>query len=239
MKPPAVTSSRILVVEDELAMRTVLVDILAGEGYRVVVAENGEVGLRQARRQRPDLILLDVMMPKLDGLSLVAALRGSGLAVPVLMLTAKGLTADRVAGLDGGADDYLVKPFSKSELLARVRALLRRAARRTEPTVTQLKFGPVDVDLVRLEARAGRREVHLTAKDYGILRLLAEADGAPVTREEFLDVVWGMNAFPTTRTVDMHVAALRGKLEPDPAQPRYLKTVHGVGYRLDRSGETP
>lgn len=229
--------SRILIVEDELAMRMVLTDILTAEGYKVMVAENGEAGLQQARRQKPDLILLDVMMPKLDGLAVVETLRRGGVNVPVLMLTAKGLTSDRVAGLDAGADDYLVKPFSKSELLARVRAILRRMARRKAEIVRTLQLGTVVVDLVRMEARSGGREIHLTAKDYGILRLLAEAAGAPVTREQFLDVVWGVNAFPTTRTVDMHMAALRVKLESDPANPLYLKTVHGVGYRLERARE--
>jgi len=225
--------SRLLIVEDELAMRTVLTDILTAEGHKVVVAENGDAGLRQAVRQKPDLILLDIMMPRLDGLTLVQILRRGGTDVPVLMLTAKGMTADRVAGLDAGADDYLVKPFSTSELLARVRALLRRAALRNKARPTVLQLGSIRVDLVRMETRSGSREINLTAKDYGILRLMAEAEGAPVTRERFLDEVWGVNAFPTTRTVDMHMAALRAKLEPDPTRPRHLKTVHGVGYRLE------
>lgn len=236
MKPSPLPLARVLVIEDELSMRMVLTDILTAEGYKVVAAENGESGLQQARRQKPDLILLDVMMPKLDGLALVTLLRRGGLEVPVLMLTAKGLTSDRVAGLDAGADDYLVKPFSQSELLARVRALLRRRVRQQREGVTRLTLGSVVVDLVRLEARSGSREIHLTVKDFGILRLLADAAGAPVTREEFLEVVWGVAAFPTTRTVDMHIAALRVKVEADPAQPRFLKTVHGVGYRLDLSG---
>ena len=214
-------------------MRTVLTDILAAEGHKVVVGENGEVGLRQAERQKPDLILLDIMMPKMDGLTLVESLRRRGIDIPVLMLTAKGMTADRVAGLDAGADDYLVKPFSTSELLARVRALLRRVSRRQGESVTILRLGNIQVDLVRMETRKGRREIALSAKDYGILRLLAEAGGSPVTREQFLDEVWGHNSFPTTRTVDMHFAVLRSKLETSPSNPRYLKTVHGVGYRLD------
>lgn len=225
--------SRLLIVEDELAMRTVLTDILTAEGHKVVVAENGDAGLRQAERQKPDLILLDIMMPKMDGLTLVQILRRGGSDVPVLMLTAKGMTADRVAGLDAGADDYLVKPFSTSELLARVRALLRRAALRNKTRPTVLQLGPICVDLVRMKTHSGSQEINLTAKDYAILRLMAEAEGAPVTRERFLDEVWGVNAFPTTRTVDMHMAALRAKLEADPAQPRHLKTVHGVGYRLE------
>ena len=230
--------SRILVIEDELAMRTVLADLLTAEGYRVLTADQGEQGLAQARKQKPDLILLDVMMPKLDGFAVVTALRESGVEVPVLMLTAKGLTSDRVAGLDAGADDYLVKPFTREELLARVRALLRRAAQRTAKAPRMLRLGSVEIDLTRLEARSGRRELSLSARDYNLLRLLAEHLGEPVSREQFLDVVWGVNAFPTTRTVDVHVAALRAKIEPDPAHPRFLKTVHGVGYRLVIPGES-
>lgn len=226
---------RVLIIEDELAMRIALTDILTAEGHRVLTADNGEIGLEQARRQKPDLILLDVMMPKLDGFSVVSALRRTGVTVPVLILTAKGLVADRVNGLDAGADDYLVKPFSREELLARVRALFRRVARQSASVPEVLKFGSVVVDLIRLEVRGGCKSLHLTAKDFSILRLLAEHVGEPVSRERFLDVVWGVNAFPTTRTIDMHVATLRAKLEPNPAEPCYLKTVHGVGYRLESS----
>lgn len=224
---------RILIIEDETAMRMALTDILVAEGYRVTAAVDGESGLDQARRQKPELILLDVMMPKLDGYSVAALLRRSGSAVPVLMLTAKGEIADRVNGLDAGADDYLVKPFSREELMARVRALLRRVSRRASEAPAVLTFGTRIVDLVRMEVRGGRGALHLTAKDFGILRLMAERMGQPVTRDEFLDVVWGMNSFPTTRTVDMHIAMLRSKLEPNPAEPRFIKTVHGVGYKLE------
>jgi len=152
--------------------------------------------------------------------------------VPVLMLTAKGQVEDRVTGLDAGADDYLVKPFSTDELLARARALLRRAQKQTR-TPAKLKLGEIEIDLVRQAAFRGRKEIHLTAKELAMLRLLAGAEGEPVTRERFLDVVWGYTAFPTTRTVDNHIASLRAKLEPDPDNPRWLKTVHGVGYKLD------
>ena len=224
--------ARVLVVEDELALRTVLADLLTAEGHRVLTAENGELGLAQARRQKPDLILLDVMMPMLDGFSVVVALRRAGFEMPVLLLTAKGLTSDRVTGLDAGADDYLVKPFTREELLARVRALLRRSARRTTPVPQRLSFGSIEVDLVRLEARKGRKKVELSAREFAILRLLTEHIGEPVSREQLLDLVWGVNTFPTTRTVDVHFAVLRAKLEINPSEPRYLMTVHGVGYRL-------
>ena len=223
---------RILIIEDERPMRTALADLLTAEGYRTLAAADGERGLELALAEKPDLILLDIMMPKLDGFAVCAELRRLAVAVPVLMLTAKGQIEDRVNGLDAGADDYLVKPFSTEELLARVRALLRRSHRQARATL-KLKLGDVEIDLVRQTAVQGRKPVHLTAKEFAMLRLLAEAEGGPVRRERFLDVVWGYTAFPTTRTVDNHIASLRGKLERDPNAPKWIKTVHGVGYRLD------
>lgn len=223
---------RVLIIEDELPMRTVLGDLLAAEGHRVLTAANGADGLERALAEQPDLILLDVMMPRLDGFALAQELRRLGRATPILMLTAKGQVDDRVRGLDAGADDYLVKPFSGDELLARVRALLRRF-QRGAATPSVLRLGDVEVDFARLEARRAGQPLHLTAKEFALLRLLAETPGEPVTRERFLDVVWGVNAFPTTRTVDTHLASLRAKVEPDPNRPRFLKTVHGVGYRLE------
>jgi DNA-binding response OmpR family regulator len=226
------TSPRILVIEDEVPMRTALVDILASEGFRVLSAADGEAGLRRALEELPDLVLLDVMMPRLDGFAVAAEFRRLGRTFPILMLTAKGRVEDRVRGLDDGADDYLVKPFSTGELLARVRALLRRSRRAGGTVATELRLGDTTIDFARLEARRGRVPVALTAKEFAMLRLLAESPGEPVSRERFLDVAWGVNSFPTTRTVDTHMASLRAKLEPTPAEPRYLKTVHGVGYRL-------
>jgi len=213
-------------------MRTALADLLAAEGYRVFTASDGASGLERAIAEKPDLLLLDLMMPKLDGFAVCKELRRLGHTEPILMLTAKGQIEDRVMGLDVGADDYLVKPFSTEELLARVRALLRRTQRQAK-AIRELAFGEVRIDLVLQRAWRGKAELHLTAKEFAMLRLLAEAEGEPVTRERFLDLVWGYGAFPTTRTVDNHVASLRSKLEPDPTQPRWIKTVHGVGYRLD------
>src|SRR5215471_7294481 len=223
---------RILIIEDELPMRTALHDVLVGENYRVLTASDGESGLRRALDEKPDLILLDIMMPRLDGYAVCAELRRLANPVPVLMLTAKAQVWDRVTGLDAGADDYLVKPFSTDELLARVRALLRRvqSSRRAS---RELTLGGIAIDLVRMTARRGADPIHLSAREFAMLRLLAEAEGEPVTRQRFLDLAWGHTAFPTTRTVDNHIASLRAKLEPDPDAPRWILTVHGVGYKLE------
>ena len=226
---------RLLVIEDELPMRTALSDALGAEGYRVLTAADGEAGLRRALEEKPDLILLDIMMPRMDGFTVCAELRRLANTTPILMLTAKGQVEDRVRGLDAGADDYLVKPFSTEELLARVRALLRRVRKQTRAATT-LALGGVEVDLSRQTARRGRRELHLTAREFAMLRLLAESPGEPVARERFLDVVWGYTAFPTTRTVDNHIASLRAKIETDPEEPRWIRTVHGVGYKLEVPG---
>jgi DNA-binding response OmpR family regulator len=225
-------NARIVVVEDEHAMRVALRDILDSEGYRTQTAADGAAGLQLIVAERPDLILLDVMMPKLDGYALCAELRRLAIRTPVLMVTAKGQVPDRVTGLDSGADDYLVKPFSTEELLARIRALLRRsqADRRVARAVT---MGDVRIDLVKLTAYRGNDPLSLAAKEFAMLRVLAEADGEPVSRQRFLDLVWGATAFPTTRTVDNHMVALRAKVEDDPKNPRWIVTVHGVGYRLE------
>src|SRR4051794_16655900 len=224
--------ARILVVEDELPMRTALHDILTDEGYRVLVAEDGERGLARAAAEKPELILLDVMLPKLDGFALCAELRRRANSTPVLMLTAKGQIEDRVQGLDAGADDYLVKPFSTEELLARVRALLRRVQRPAR-VVHALTLGEVKIDFTLKKAWRGKKPLHFTAKEYAVLQLLAEAGGEPVSRERFLDRVWGYTAFPTTRTVDNHIASVRAKIEKNPDEPRWIQTVHAIGYRLE------
>lgn len=223
---------RILIIEDEPAMRTALVDLLAAEGYRTLAAADGADGLQRALAEQPDLILLDVMLPRLDGFSVCAELRRLARPTPILLLTAKGRVDDRVTGLDAGADDYLVKPFSSEELLARVRALLRRR-HAAAPAVTRLTLGRVEIDLARQTARRGAQPLRFTAKEYAMLRLLAQAGGQPVSRERFLDLVWGCAAFPTTRTVDNHIARLRAVIEPRPDAPRWIKTVYKTGYQLD------
>lgn len=222
---------RLLIIEDELPMRTALVETLSAEGYRVRAADDGLSGLELACSESFDLVLLDVMMPHLDGYEVCRSLRRRGKDMPVLMLTAKGMVDDRVEGLDCGADDYLVKPFSLRELLARVRALLRRHEK-TAALPDQIHIGPATLDFpARTLLRDGTTHA-LSEKELGILRLLLAQRGEAVSREKFLDVVWGYHAFPSTRTVDNFIAGLRAKLEPDPANPVHLLTVRGSGYRL-------
>ncbi len=223
--------ARILIIEDERPMRTVLHDCLERQGYRVLLAADGADGLKKALDEKPDLLVLDIMMPHLDGFAVCAELRRLAWTNPILILTAKGKVEDRVHGLDLGADDFLAKPFSREEFLARIRALLRRVRRGTEP-IDSIVLDEVAVDFIRQEARRDKRPLNLTAKEFAMLRLLAEARGEPVSRERFLDLVWGYTAFPTTRTVDKHIAALRAKIEIDSEKPRWIETVHGVGYRL-------
>ncbi len=227
--------SRILIVEDEVAMRTALVDLLQAQDYRVIAASNGTAGLQRTLEDAPDLLLLDVMMPAMDGFSVCREVRRHAPSLPILLLTAKGQLDDRVAGLDAGADDYLVKPFSNQELLARVRALLRRG-QRSAAAIESIALGDVHVDFARKSCTRAGGAVALSAREFAILKLLAERAGEPVTREQFLDLVWGYNAYPTTRTVDNQILSLRSKIEADPASPRFLLTVHGVGYRLETTG---
>ena len=223
--------SRVLVVEDDAAILRVLVDNLGGESYEVRTARSGEEGLRIIRDEHPDLVVLDLMLPGVSGFEVCRRVRREGIHTPILVLTARGEEVDQVMGLDLGADDYVTKPFSVAELLARVRALLRRA----QPDVAlpeRLTFDDVTVDFVRYEATKGGRPVQLTPKEYAVLRYLTARPGVVVQRADLLLDVWGYNQLPTTRTVDNHVALLRAKLEDDPAAPRRILTVHGVGYKL-------
>jgi DNA-binding response OmpR family regulator len=223
--------SRILVVEDDPAILRGLRDNLACESYEVLTAGDGETGERLVMEKSPDLIILDLMLPGLSGYELCRRIRARGVQTPILMLTARAEEADRILGLDLGADDYVTKPFSIRELLARVRALLRRVHRETT-LPHQVKFGDVHVDFSRYEARKNGRPVDLTRKEYGVLRLLAARAGEVLSRDELLNEVWGYEHYPSTRTVDNHIASLRAKLEVDASQPRHLLTVHGVGYKL-------
>jgi DNA-binding response OmpR family regulator len=221
----------ILVVDDIPANVRLLQAVLEPRGYDVVSAPDGLVALEIVASAKPDLVLLDVMMPKRSGWDVCRELRQRGVDVPIIMLTARGEEIDRVRGLELGADDYVTKPFSLRELLARVRAVLRRPGPRQK--FEELAFGDVRVhQRGRRVTRAGR-EVRLTRKEYELLVYLAEHQGDVVTRERLLDEVWGYERFPTTRTVDTHVLRLRRKLEADPDRPRFIHTVHGQGYRFD------
>ena len=230
-------SARILLIEDETPLRIGLTDALEAEGHRVIPAEDGEQGLTLALTESPDLILLDLMLPKLDGFAVCKEIRKRKNPVPILMLTARGLVADRVNGLDAGADDYLVKPFSLAELTARVRALLRRLDNPTPPD--RLTLGDIIVDFPAQTCTKSGETLSLTKKEFGILQLLAETPNQPVSRETFLDRVWSYGSFPTTRTVDNHIATLRKKLEADPTQPQHILTAPGIGYQLKRTEKTP
>jgi two-component system, OmpR family, alkaline phosphatase synthesis response regulator PhoP len=223
--------TKVLVVEDDPAILRTLADNLKFEKHDVLTAMDGETAYRIHRSQQPDLIVLDLMLPKMSGLELCRKLRTEGVQIPILMLTARSEEADRVLGLDLGADDYVTKPFSVAELMARIRALLRRATSVAERP-TALKFGRVEVDFKRYAARRRGKTVEMTRKEFEILQLLASRRGNVVTREELLNEVWGMESFPVTRTVDNHIAGLRAKLEPNPAEPVYIQTVYGVGYKF-------
>lgn len=225
--------SRILIIEDDLAILRGLKDNLEYESYEVLAATDGEEGYCLIREKKPDLIILDLMLPKMSGYELCRKVRKENLTTPILMLTARGEEVDRVLGLDLGADDYVTKPFSVPELLARIRAILRRVRQsKAGDLPNELHFDDVSIDFKRFEARKASKTINMSRKEFGILRLLAARAGEVVTRDELLDEVWGYDQYPTTRTVDNHVALLRSKLEKDPSQPRRLLTVHGVGYKL-------
>jgi DNA-binding response OmpR family regulator len=225
--------NRILVVEDDRAILRGLVDNLKYESYQVSSATDGAQGYAMIREQKPDLVILDLMLPGMSGYELCRKMREEGDSTPILMLTARGEEMDRVLGLDLGADDYVTKPFSVPELMARVRALLRRSqSPHTGVLPDELKFDDVVIDFRRFEAHKGDTALKLSRKEFGVLRLLAARMGEVVTRDELLNEVWGYDQYPTTRTVDNHIASLRAKLEDDPAEPRHLLTMHGVGYKL-------
>jgi two-component system alkaline phosphatase synthesis response regulator PhoP len=221
---------RILLVEDDAGLRLTLTHRLAGDGYEVEAAVDGEEGLRRATDRGFDLVILDVALPRLSGFDVCRELRRRGVATPVLILTARGQVVDRVVGLKLGADDYLTKPFEMAELLARIEARLRRHPQSVPPAV--YRFGSVEVDLRGTEVRRDGRRVELSAKEFRLLQFFITHRGATLGRNELLDGVWGPDAVPGTRTVDVHVAWLRRKLEEDARRPRFILTVHGLGYKF-------
>lgn len=221
---------RILIIEDEPDLALGLRDNCEYEGYEVLIARDGEEGLRRALEERPELILLDVMLPKLSGLDVCRRLRTSGSGVPIIMLTARGQEIDKVVGLELGADDYVTKPFSINELLARVRAHLRRASRPAARADTY-SFGDVELNLRMHQATKAGRPVELSAREFEILKYFVRHRGEPVTRDQLLEDVWG-DKYPYSRTVDNHIAKLRQKIEADPGDPRFIITLHRVGYKF-------
>lgn len=224
---------RILVVDDERPMRASICQCLRAEGYRVLEATDGAQGLDMITKEKPELIVLDVMMPNLTGLEVVAAVRRLGLNTPVLMLTTRNEVPQKVEGLDAGADDYLGKPFDRRELLARVQSLLRRqTAAVTADAISVLRFGDVVVDLEKRTASNGKAVLPLTRTESALLELLAKHMGTPVARDMILDVVWGYTYFPSTRTVDTHIWRLRKKIGDNGEEPRWLKKAQGEGYVL-------
>lgn len=224
----------VLVVEDDKAMSVALSDGLASEGFKVVCAANGEDGFSLATERKPDVVILDVMLPRLNGLDVCRKLRADGNDVPIIMLTARGQEADRVLGLKLGADDYITKPFSFLEFVARVEAVLRRSAPPGQAaTDTQhYEFGDVRIDFRHHEATKSGRPIALSSREFLLMAYLVAHRGGVVTREQLLDAVWGYDSMPFTRTVDTHVAKLRKKIEDDPANPRYLVTLHRLGYKF-------
>lgn len=223
--------ARVLVADDEADMVRGLRDNLQFEGYEVIVAGDGEAALKAALQENPDLILLDVMMPKIDGLEVCRRVREAGFMVPILMLTAKSQEIDIVRGLEVGADDYITKPFSVRELLARVKAAMRRTGA-GKGLSRVLRIGDAQVDLVKGKVEKGSEVFSLGHFELEILKMLVENAETPVDRSKLLDVIWGLEGFPTTRTVDNHIVSLRRKIEPDPKQPRHIVTVHSIGYKF-------
>ncbi len=222
---------KVLIVEDDQAMAVALRDGFTYEGYTVQVARDGSAGLRLAQEKGLDLVILDVMLPRMSGLDVCRQLRGAGNQTPIIMLTARGQEIDKVLGLKTGADDYVTKPFSFLELMARVEAVLRRAAKPSEQIET-VEFGDVVVNFKTFEATKGGKAVELSPREFKMMRYFVEHRGEVVSRDQLLDHVWGYDGLPLTRTVDMHIAKLRQKIEDTPGDPHHIITVHRVGYKF-------
>jgi DNA-binding response OmpR family regulator len=222
---------RVLIIEDEPDMVLGLRDNFEYEGYDVLVARDGKEGLSRALADNPDVILLDIMLPKMSGLDVCRQLRSNGVDTPVIMLTARGQEIDKVIGLEMGADDYVTKPFSIKELLARVRAHLRRSTRQVVDIETYT-FGEIELNFKKYEAKKDGGEIELSPREFELMKYFIQHRGETITRDQLLDDVWGYENYPFTRTVDNHIAKLRQKIEQIPAEPKYIITVHRVGYRF-------
>jgi DNA-binding response OmpR family regulator len=223
--------TRILVIEDEPAMVAGLRDNFEYEGYDVISAEDGLSGLERVLADDPDLVVLDVMMPRMSGLDVCKAVKARRPSIPIIMLTARGQEIDKVIGLELGADDYVTKPFSIRELMARVKAVLRRVPPQG-PAPDVYRFGDVEVNVRGNEVRRAGSAVELSAKEFALLAYFISHPGETLSRDRLLDAVWGYQSYPNTRTVDTHIVHLRHKVEPDPEQPRFIVTVHGTGYKF-------
>jgi len=225
--------SRILVVEDDPAILRGLADNLAFESHEVLTASDGEAACRLIREKDPDLIILDLMLPRLSGYEVCRKVRSEGVTTPIVMLTARGEEVDRVLGLDLGADDYVSKPFSVRELLARIKALLRRQSGLVT-RIEETDIGDVHVDFKKQEAYQGKKALEMSAKEFELLKYFVEREGVVISRDQLLNDVWGYESMPTTRTVDNYVLTLRKKFESTPSKPRHFLTIHTVGYKFIR-----
>jgi two-component system alkaline phosphatase synthesis response regulator PhoP len=223
--------TKILIVEDEPGMVLGLKDNFEFEGYEVLTASDGAAGLERARQHKPDLVILDIMLPRYSGLEVCKTLRGEGFTAPIIMLTARGQEIDKVVGLELGADDYVTKPFSIRELLARVRAILRRSEG-GKKRLSRYRFSDVELDFEIYQARKGGEPLDLSPREFELLRYLIERKGDTVSRDRLLEDVWGYESYPSTRTVDTHIAKLRAKIGDSGSEPRYILTIHGVGYKF-------
>ena len=221
----------ILIIEDETDMALGLKDNLEYEGHTVTIAEDGENGLKSALEHPPDLIVLDIMLPQKSGFDICRELRFRKIEIPIIMLTARGEEVDKVLGLELGADDYITKPFSIREFLARVKAALRRSPGQPEKTSFHQR-GKIQVDFNHYTAKDENGEIELTHKEFEILKYFRDHPGQSISRDQLIEEVWGYEAYPTTRTVDNHIVKLRRKIEEDPAHPRHILTVHGIGYKF-------
>lgn len=224
--------AKILIVEDEPAIRMGIKDNLEYEGHDVLAVETGEAGLQAARDDRPELVILDVMLPEMNGFEVCKTLRGEGFPGGIIMLTARKEDVDKVRGLNIGADDYVTKPFSVVEFVARVNAVLRRGGRASEP-MARFRFGDIELDFMNYQATKAGEPLSLTPREFKILKLFVENRGRVISRNELLDKIWGYTIFPTTRTVDNHIVRIRKQIEPCPSKPEYIISVRGVGYKFD------
>lgn len=230
-EPNAARKTRILIVEDEPAMVAGLRDNFEYEGYEVISAGDGAAGLERALVDDPDLVVLDVMMPRMSGLDVCKQLKAKRPSIPIIMLTARGQEIDKVVGLELGADDYVTKPFSIRELMARVKAVLRRVSS-PAPAAEVYRFSDCEVNIRSNEVRRAGKLVDLSAKEFALLAYFISNPAETLTRDRLLDAVWGYDNYPNTRTVDTHIVHLRQKLEPNPEEPRFILTVHGSGYKF-------